>query len=373
MTAGPVVRGGRIGRNWARIDGPGREAGVDLARGLAVVGMFAAHMVELPAFRWTDPTSWEGIANGRSSILFATLAGVSIALVTGGSRGLPPREATAARWRLVVRALCIWTLGVLLSATTVPIIVILPAYGILFLLAMPAVRWRPPALFAAAAVVGVAAPFAVHAINEAAFWNTAAGAAVDGALGWHYPFLLWAAFLALGMGLGRLRLREPATALMLLAAGVVLAAVGDGVIARWAAPAGWSAALDGAPHSSGVGEALGSGGFAMATIALCVLLCRTPLRWLAVPLRAVGAMPLSAYTAQFVVWFAVSVVGADPDPFAFRGSEPFWPFTIATLLACTAWVLFVGRGPLEWAFGRLASAAARDPRGQTGPHRRLEE
>lgn len=370
MTAGPVARGAWLRRNWARLDGRGREAGVDLARGIAMIGMFAAHMVELPAFRWTEPASWPGIANGHSSILFATLAGVSIALVTGGPRGTAPHTATAARWRLVVRALCIWTLGVLLAATPVPIIVILPAYGILFLLAVPAIRWRPPALFAAAAVIALAAPFAVHAIDAAPFWDTASGIAVDGALGWNYPFLLWAAFVALGLGIGRLRLREPVTALLLLAAGIVLTALGEGVIAPWAAADGWRAALDGQPHSSGVGEAVGSGGVAMAAIALCVLLCRTPLRWLALPLRAVGSMPLSAYTAQFVVW--VAVAGSSPDPLAFRATEPFWPFTIATILACTAWAVLVGRGPLEWGIGRLAGLAAGDGRGRAGTRPRLD-
>uniref|UniRef100_UPI0025CD0A37 iron ABC transporter permease n=1 Tax=Microbacterium sp. UBA7513 TaxID=1946955 RepID=UPI0025CD0A37 len=35
-------------------------------------------------FSWGDPATWADVANGRSSILFAVLAGVSIALVSGG-------------------------------------------------------------------------------------------------------------------------------------------------------------------------------------------------------------------------------------------------------------------------------------------------
>ncbi|WP_371384042.1 DUF418 domain-containing protein, partial [Salmonella sp. M9-3] len=64
-------------------------------------------------------------------------------------------------------------------------------------------------------------------------------------------------------------------------------------------------------HSSGLWEVIGSGGFAVAVIGLCLLVCRTPLRWVAIPLRAVGTMPLTAYVLQIVVWavFAAVLLG----------------------------------------------------------------
>ena len=31
----------------------------------------------------------------------------------------------------------------------------------------------------------------------------------------------------------------------------------------------------------------------------------------------------------------------------FRALDPFWPFALGTILACTAWALLWGRGPLE--------------------------
>lgn len=76
----------RIERNWRRLNGPARIAGVDLARGLAVLGMLAAHLLWLGSLSWTEPSTWGAIVNGRSSILFATLAGVSLGLSTGGPR-----------------------------------------------------------------------------------------------------------------------------------------------------------------------------------------------------------------------------------------------------------------------------------------------
>lgn len=362
----------RLSAGWRRFDGPGREAGVDLARGLAVIGMFAAHLLLTPALVWREPSTWLGVVDGRSSILFATLAGLSLALSTGGWRGGEGRSHGVARGRIAVRAACIWALGLLLISLSTPVIVILPAYAILFVLALPLLRWRPVALFAVAGAIALAAPFAVAWIDTLPFWSTRAGEIAIDATGWHYPFVLWAAFIVAGLGIGRLRFALPLTAAVLLATGVVLALIGYGVVGRWAPPGGPWLVLSAEPHSSGMGEAIGSGGVAIAVIAACVLLCATPMRWLVIPVRAVGAMPLTAYAAQLVAWAVLQ-----PDPgatgselLAFRALEPFWPMTLLTLAACTAWTLLVGRGPLEagitWVARRLVPGT-----GDAGARRRL--
>lgn len=66
------------------VDKPKRNRGVDLARGIAMFGMFAAH-VGPPADDGSIVGAIMQAAHGRSSILFALLAGVSLALMTGGS------------------------------------------------------------------------------------------------------------------------------------------------------------------------------------------------------------------------------------------------------------------------------------------------
>ena len=66
-----------------------RLVGLDVARALAVLGMFAAH---------TAPGSWlYTIAEGRAAALFAVLAGVSIALMSGGSQPSEGSRLRAAR------------------------------------------------------------------------------------------------------------------------------------------------------------------------------------------------------------------------------------------------------------------------------------
>ena len=59
--------------------GASRVVAVDVARGLAVLGMFAAHM-------WPRVELDERVFDGRSAILFATLAGISLGLSSGGAR-----------------------------------------------------------------------------------------------------------------------------------------------------------------------------------------------------------------------------------------------------------------------------------------------
>ena len=107
---------------------------------------------------------------------------------------------------------------------------------------------------------------------------------------------------------------------------------------------------------------IGSGGFALAVIGACLLLCRTFLTWVVLPLRAVGAMPLTAYAAQLVVVGDRRGGGARRRRATFAASatcEPFWPITLWTIVRCTAWALLVGRGPLEWVVDRLAVARRR--------------
>lgn len=337
------------------LNGPGRLAGIDLARGLAIIGMLAAHLLDTVPWSWTDPATWTAIADGRSSIMFATLAGVSIGIVTGGAVPMAGPALRTARGRLAVRAAVLYVIGIVLIATGVPVYVILPAYAILFLLGIPFTGLHARPLLIIAAGIAVAMPPVQAWLDRRPFWDTPVGGDVALLLGWHYPFLVWIAFILAGMGLARADLRELGTQLWMLAAGTALAVVGYGVDAVSGADdlqeimslqgAVWTAR----PHSTGILEVVGSGGFAIAAIAACLLLCRTPLVWVVLPLRAAGAMPLTAYVAQLVVWavWAVAALGRADDLDGFRALEPFWPITLGILAGCTLWTLLLGRGPLE--------------------------
>ena len=361
---------GWLASRWERLNGPRRIAGVDLARGLAVLGMFAAHLLWIhDPFDWGDASTWVAVVDGRSSILFATLAGVSIGLATGGRT--PPAGAAlrTARLRLVVRAILLWVIGVLLILTGVPVYVILPAYALLFFLAVPLVPLGARALLPLAAALALVMPVVQVALDDLPLWRTASGNALSLAIGYHYPFTTWVAFVVAGLGVARAGITRLAVQIRMLAGGVSLAIAGYGLDAATGADEADEAATyfdalwTARPHSSGLLEVIGSGGFALAVIAACLLLCRTAAVWAALPLRAVGAMPLTAYAGQIVVWgiIAVEALGRSGDLAGFRDLEPFWPFALTTIVACTAWALLVGRGPLEWIVDASSKLVAPSP------------
>lgn len=352
-----------------RLNGLARLHGVDLARGLAVLGMFAAHLLDIGDLDWSRPQTWIDVANGRSSILFAVLAGVSIALVTGGIRPLHGVPLGFARRRLAVRAALLWVLGIGLIATGVPVYVILPAYGILFLLTLPVLGLTSRALWVLAGVLVLVMPWVQPILDELPMWQGLSGAALSLVLGWHYPFPLWSAFVVAGLAIGRMDLRALRTQVTLLVGGLLAASIGYGLDAV-ARDRGVGAVWTAEAHSGGLLEVIGSGGFAVGTLALCLLVCRTPVAWLVLPLRAVGSMPLTAYTAQLVVWAiaASAILGDVGDLGGFRALESFWPLALGTSAACTVWALAVGRGPMESLFASLVRVAVPDrPKGSWRP------
>lgn len=354
---------GWLTARWRRLNHPPRITGVDLARGLAVLGMFAAHLLSITdEFELSEPGTWIAVVEGRSSILFATLAGVSIGLMTGGRSPLAEREMTTARYRIAVRAVLLWVIGALLIATTVPVFVILPAYALLFLLALPLTGLGARALLTLAAVLAVTMPFVQVVLDALPVWSTVLGVDASLMLGWHYPFTTWIAFVVAGLGVARAGVTRLRVQVLLVAVGAALAAVGYGLdAATGATRAAESSSYLGAlwtarPHSTGLLEVIGSGGFALLVLGLCLLACRTFLVWAVLPLRAVGGMPLTAYTLQLVVWAVVAAATLDrvTDLTGFRALEPFWPMALGTIVFCTAWALLIGRGPLESVLDRTS-------------------
>lgn len=339
-------------RGWRQWNGPGRLHGVDLARALAVFGMLAAHLLTIEEpLELARPETWIAVVDGRSSVLFALLAGVSLAIVTGGSARSRGAALGLARRRIAVRALLLWVIGVLLIFTGVPIYVILPAYAILFLLALPFLAAPSAVLWGAVALIVAVVPWVLPIVDTGRIWEGEAGETIFQSLGWAYPFPAWLAYILAGIAIGRLDLRRAFPAWMLLAGGVVATTLAGLATTLLPVPEGeylaavWSAE----PHTEGILDMAGAAGFGVAVLGACLLVCRTPATWALAPLRAVGSMPLTAYVGQVVVWWvAASALLGDPgDLWGFRAAEPFWWFVIGTVVCCSAWAIVLGRGPLE--------------------------
>lgn len=384
--------------------GRARLTGLDAARGLALIGMVAVHTLPSESAVTETPTLAFSLFGGRAAALFAVLAGVSLALMTGRST-----PHTGGRWwrsaaSLTIRAALIFTLGLALNNVDLPVYNILPYYGLLFLLAIPFTRLGAVWNLALGGLMVFLGPVLIHLINSATDFRvvslptfhevatTPADVALSLVANGTYPALSWIAFFLVGLGLGRLPLDTVRTQANILLAGGVLALVGpvlSGLLLnggnRWSRIAAqdgtmtvtdvvdidmfgpaddlplptsswWWLAVDG-PHTN-TPLALVSGiGFALLAVGSFLLVART-VEGLLTPLISVGSMTLTLYTAHLLF---LSVVDTAAVPSLWLLLQLF-----AAAVFATAWLATLGRGPLEAVVYRLA----RLPLGSGRPRRR---
>jgi uncharacterized membrane protein len=381
-----------------------RLLGVDATRGVALVGMMAVHALYVVDADG-QPTVAFSLFAGRAAAVFAVLAGVGVAFLTGRRRvtlGRPVKEAAAA---LVARGLVVGVIGLALGYTDPEIAtVILPYYAALFLIAVPLVLLPTSVLVALGAAVAAGMPFLSHMMRRSLPVHTATnhsfvdlvtdplGTTTELLVTGEYPVLSWTAYLCVGIAVGRLRLSSPRIAVALLATGTV-AAAGGAALSMWllgpmgglahilAAGTGnedvpvseilafgadgvtpttsiWWLAVWG-PHTGTPPDLLHTTGTAVALLGALLLLghVKVPaLRRIVVvvlaPLAAAGSMTLTLYTAHVVF------MNSPLDTF---DAVPGYVVQVVTaLLFALAWWQAVGRGPLEsaanWAAGRARRA-----------------
>ncbi|MCV2491430.1 DUF1624 domain-containing protein [Geodermatophilus sp. YIM 151500] len=359
----------------------GRIAGLDVARGLAVLGMFAAHFQLGGDLVAAEPASWGGLADGRSSILFATLAGISVALISGRTRPPVGLGLVRARLRIFVRALWVFLIGFLLERLDTFVAIILGVYAVLFVLVLPFLRWPVRRLLLAAGAIAVVGPPLVVVLGQLL---TSAGLAENPVafllVTGYYPALLWWAFVLVGLAVGRLDLGAATVRRRLAAAGAAAAVAGYGggwsttrLLARgvpssgpevgFRSPVGevrvvWLTGAE--PHSGTTFEMVGSTGFALLVVAGCLVLAER-LPALTAPVGAVGALALSVYSAHIVAIWALLQLA----PQAAQGLDVWVLFVAGAVLAATTWRLAFGRGPLErlltWTSSRAAGVRPSSP------------
>ncbi|MDP5182923.1 heparan-alpha-glucosaminide N-acetyltransferase domain-containing protein [Blastococcus sp. BMG 814] len=356
-----------------------RIGGLDVARGLAVLGMFAAHL-RVGGELHPDPRTWTAVVDGRSSILFATLAGISVALLSGRDRPPEGSELGRVRVRIVVRALWVFAFGLVLEALGTFVAVILGVYGVLFLLVLPFLRWPVRRLLVTAGVVAVVVPpllvIAGQALTTA---GSAQGLLASLLVTGYYPALLWIAFVLVGLAVGRLDLASGAVRLRLAAAGAAAAVLGygGGWVSTELLTGGMPSAgpetgfavpgifdvdwLTGAEaHSGTTFEVLGSTGFAVLVVVGCLVLTERLPR-LTAPVAAVGALALTVYATHLV---AIRVL-MEVMPGRVQGPVLWVWFAAAALAGAWGWRRTVGRGPLEslltWTSSRAAGLTPSAP------------
>ncbi|MFE2582781.1 DUF418 domain-containing protein [Streptomyces sp. NPDC059378] len=380
----------------------GRLIGIDLARGLAIVGMFAVHLGPDPSVGGVAGWLLE-VAGGRSSTLFAVLAGFTLVLLTGRPQSRTGRAGRQAMGRVLIRAAVLMALGYVLTALDTPVDVILSYYGLLFVLALPFHRLRARTLAAVAAAGAVVLPLALYLLRAAAGrgdWSETVAAhdplarvtGTDGFVGLFvtgdYPVLTWFPFIVAGMALAKTDLTRPRALARTAACGVALAVAGYG--GSWLAlhlvpgaraavsaavgggPAGsawWSDAVGGpplpgrpawllvaSPHSETTGSIVGNTGVALVVVAASLLATArfARVRRLGAPVIALGSVSLSAYVGHIV---AIKAFGIGDDMSDAESAAVLVAFVTVAMLLALAWTRRFRRGPLEYAMHTATTPA----------------
>ena len=387
----------------------GRLHGIDAARGLALLGMMATHL--LPTFESNaglTPT-WIGLTfSGRAAALFAVLAGVGLALSTGKHKPVQGPDLTAARRGIALRALVIAAVGLTLGGLEVNLAIILVHYAVLFLCVLPFLGmglkrlcgWAGGWILGSPVLAYMLRPWLLAAepplkLGHNPSWEdlaTPSRLLADVFFTGYYPAFQWLSYLLVGLIVGRLVLGRAMVPVVLLVAGSVAAVLAKtlGVTAMesWGGRAAleevlnspgypldsvlqvnltgipqegsWWWLASAAPHSATTLDLLHTSAVAVAVIGACLLLGRLA-EWvdldLLLPLRGAGAMTLSLYTVH--VW-VVSGFYLKPLPAGWTEDGMYFAQAATAIIVGIVFVLLKWRGPLEW----LGHAANQVGRGQ---------
>lgn len=370
-----------------------RFFGVDVARGIALIGMLATN-VYVVLNDAGQPTLAGTTVVGRAATMFVMVAGISLAFISGGFHPVEGTARRAAAVNIAVRGLLIGaiglalgTIGIAVGADPGELMVILPYYTLFFLLAIPLLGLRPRVLaciVGALIVLGPLLRLGAFSLGLRDSFEDGAtlGAPLSDPVGLFlqlfvtgfYPAVVYMAYICAGLAIGRLDLSSRRVAARLVGGGLTMA------VAAWVtssvllfhlrglqhlqAAAGsesttndilwdpdqvsswWWLALR-APHSTTPIDALHTLGSAMAVLGGVLLLARLrAARRLLVPVAVAGTMTLTIYSAQHVL---ISTGLLHDNQLAL-----FVLLVAAALAFAVLWQRLRGQGPLE----RLLSMAA---------------
>ena len=380
-----------------------RVTGIDVCRGLALVGMIAVHAL-IPFDENFNPNWVSTVAAGNASAVFALLAGVGLSLTTGRA-AVPRSKALSTAASVAGRAVAVGVIGLLLGYAEAEITgVILTYYAVMFLLAIPLLFLGTRVLVLVTIVAAVAVPVLSHLARPALPKPTLANPGfielfdhpldllsellVTGA----YPALPWVSYICAGLIVGRLTLSSAKVARRMLILGAVLGVaaataswwllgpLGGRAALRLAAPgplnsdgetaddllvfgfqgttptgSWWWLASD-APHAATPLDLLRTIGTAIAVLGAMLLLghvaapmLQRVIHVVTAPLAAAGTMTLTLYTAHVVF------MNSPLDQFTPVGGYVFQ--VAGVLLFALGWRQAVGRGPLETAVTAAATCS----------------
>ncbi len=345
-----------------------RVDGVDAARGLALIGMFVAHVS--PAVASLEAAQLIAVADERPRLLFALTAGIGLGFLSGGTRPVSEGRGELRR-QIAIRAVILIMLGFLIWAIFDPLVfIILDVYGVAFLVMLP-LLFLPPRValglgIALLAVTPAVAELGARTEFVAAVRETPVRFLSDWIVGGAYPVIIWVPVMLIGLALARMDLGSPRVVAGIALGGTAAASVLLPLAAQLPAPevvseAGWSVPLRASLETLGN---VGVSALVVAAMLTLTALARAPVRRVATtilsPIIAMGAMPLSIYTIHLVV---ISLAIRVEDGVR---TDDSWVLVIGLVVGAMAfawlWRRYLGRGPFErmlrWASGRDRADAA---------------
>jgi uncharacterized membrane protein YeiB len=338
---------------------------------------------------------------GRSATMFALVAGISLAFMTGGRNPVHGRSRRVVAAGITARALLIGAIGLALGPLGQgELEVILVFYGLCFLLAIPLIGLPARALAIVAGVLAVVSPLillgASHlGVAEPAFEadELTFTAPLEDPLGFvlqlfitgYFPAVIYMTYICAGMAIGRLDLSSIKVGVRLLVGGVAMAVAAwtassillfrlgglnhlQGVVgseSQYGATAQdiilwnpeqrvdswWWLALR-AHHTGSIIDVLHTLGSAMAVLGAVLLLTRLPAaRRILWPIGVAGSMTLTIYSAH------IPIVGT-----GVLSDQPLVLYillVVAAIVFAVLWHRWQGQGPLERLVAR-ASGRTRD-------------
>lgn len=285
-----------------------RNAGIDLARAVALVGMMIAHLTFLDGLA-------AQVFYGFPAALFAFISGVSM----GYMRGRPAQ--------FIVRGLCLIGMHFALAPFTGHVFVVLGTIGLCMALLAWAPRWSSPVLLwlACALAFGSAVLATGSVVLIAAFWP--------------YSPVTWATLMVAGMLFQR-HMIAPRRLVLGLVVGTALFVAN--LALRWYVPL--PGFFDAGGHTGGLGDVVGSIGTSVGICSLCCLLQRW-IPWL----TPLGRMPLTVY--------CIHVLSADwlaPKWFG------IWVSLAGAIVISYVWLAFFERGPIETLLRRITAVVGKE-------------
>lgn len=341
--------------------GTERLLALDAVRGLAVIGMMIQHFALQP---------WNDFVSGNTMILFMLCSGISYSLmIQGMQKG--GSSMPILRSRVLARVVFIDFVGYVIIMLNGQFGVVLPAYAMLFLLALLLVKRSTKALIVIAATCFIVCPplmlIGMSLLKDAALLYDIAGGPGSG--------IAWLPVFVTGMVIGRLELRAGKTAVRLAGIGAVVAlsvkmfsvsvlpgiyqsfcgwliqfsssAAMPDAYAPWPrnalAPL-WQMLFLDAPQGGSAFELLIGTGGSMVLLAAALLLEKR-LTMLFSPFAKVGKVALTLYCAHFVLAWILMLFGMNPSSLLqFLGGD----LVVIFITLAVGWVLsLTPNGPLE--------------------------